>query len=409
MNILLVKIYNFIKNKKQGYSKSPISIFRSLLESQYWVEDKTHAFQLAELNKLLSDCKISSKYYKDILREINLPLNNIEEFYQHIPILTKEIIKKQNNNLNTRYFRSNFKHSTSGTSGDPTIIYTSGLAEGYREAGSLRFLSWWDIMPFEKSVLILGKKASEKSGNFFFERLANVFRHRYDINVFKLDSHSIERHYVKINKFRPVYLRGFKSAIIHFAELLEQNNLIFDNFKFKLVIVTSEILLEKERQYIENIFDCKVANEYGSAEVGQIAFECPHGSMHVFSEAILLHTNEHNDVFITELHNNCMPLLNYKFNDKAILSGNSCKCGIKSQIISDIQGRDNDIIVKPNGEKASAILIIYIFMELDDIGLGSTVKKYKVIQEQNKFTILIVPDLFNSKVEDYIKNRFFEK
>ena len=385
-------------------------IYKFLLESQYWSKENIIDFQLKELNILLQISFESSAYYKNILKNVTLPLKEIDEFNIKIPITTKDIVKKHAFKLKTKNYYSNFKHETSGSTGDPLVIYNSGRAESYREAGALRFLNWWDVKPSDKSILIWGCKSTKKTDYNLIDKAKQKLRQRYDINVFDLSSKNIFKYYTDINEFKPAFIRGYKSAILQFAELLEYKGLHFDNFKFKVAIVTAEILLDEEKYYIEKILNCKVANEYGCAEVGQIAHECPNGSMHIFEEAVYLNTNENNEVFITELHNDSMPLINYKNNDKVILSDKKCVCGRNSRIISEIQGRVNDFIIKPNGEKLSQYVMYYIMGDLTDVGFKNAVLKYKLYQNKNDFTVNIIPGAgFSEQVQQCIIEQMYKR
>ena len=50
------------------------------------------------------------------------------------------------------------------------------------------------------------------------------------------------------------------------------------------------MLLIEERRFIQDVFGVKVANEYGAADGGQFAFECPEGSLHVNEESVFMTT-----------------------------------------------------------------------------------------------------------------------
>ena len=407
MNKYKYKIYQYLKAHKYNYPIDPYIVFNQLLKSQYWSKEQLIQYQISTLNKLLLLSKNSSSYYRDILGDINLPIKELNEFNKKIPRLTKEIIKTQYDELKTKNFTIDFKHQTSGSTGDPVTIYISSLAEIFRKTGYLRFLSWWNIKPYDNSVRIVGRK---KSVNNLRDKVKQKFKNRYDINVFNLNKNSIHKYFNDIEKFKPVYINGYKSAILQFSELLEQEKLFFKKFRFRLAVVTSEVLLQEEKNFIERILGCKVANQYGCAEAGQIAYECPKGSMHVFEEAIYLNTNENNEVFLTEIHNDSIPLINYKNNDLVSLSEKKCKCGISSRIICEIKGRVDDFLIKPNGEIINHYLFIFIIMELDDIGFKNSILKWKVIQYKNNFQLIIVPTQnYNSKVEQYIKKRLHEE
>ena len=286
-------------------------------------------------------------------------------------------------------------------------IYISGIAETYRIAGVIRFRNWWGINLFDKSVLIWGVRATDKTNNSILATLKKKFRNRYDINVFELNEKEFLKFYNDIESFKPFYIRGYKSGILQFAELLEKLNLRFKSFEFKVAIVTSEVLLDEERRYIERVLNCKVANEYGAAEGGLYAYECDEGSMHIFEEAVYIFTNNNNIAITTELYNDHMPLINYQIGDKLYISNHNCKCGRTLRLIDQIQGRMNDVVICTDGREVSQYIFYYIINELNDIGLENAIKKYKIVQNHNHFEFFIIPgnNYHDTEIKEYILKR----
>jgi len=405
MNKNIFKIYQFFKFKKSGYSVSPNKIFKSLNESQYWSKEKMRLYQLDKLNKLLIFASKNSDYYANKFKNIDLPLNNIVEFERKIPPINKKEIANNLEKIKSEKFINKYIHSTSGSSGDPLTIYISEMAEIYRKAGSIRFRDWWGIKPHDKSVLIWRYDRKEENLNLKFK---TFLRSRYDINVYGLNDNNIHEYFNYIEKFKPAYIRGYKSGIVEFAELLDKNKLKFRKSKFKVAIVTSEVLYKEERDLIERVLNCKVANEYGAAEVGLIAYECPQGSMHVFEEANYLFVNKRSEVIVTELYNESTPLINYKNDDEIIIVEEKCKCGRTSRLIKEVKGRVSGYILKTDGSKINQGILISIFMELNE-KISNAVRKFKVYQKKNKLKIKIVPmDNFNNDCKDFICKRLYE-
>ena len=228
--------------------------------------------------------------------------------------------------------------------------------------------------------------------------------------IFDLNDDTIVKYYKQIEKFRPAFIRGYKSGILEFAELMDKNNLRFNNFKLKVTIVTAEALFENERRYIEKILNCKVANEYGGVEAGLFACECPSGSMHINEESVYMYTNNQKEAIVTELFNDSIPLINYKNDDLIIISDDYCDCGRTSRIIKEVQGRVSGYIEKPDGSRINQFIIPIIFRKFYGKKFNRMIRKYKVIQEAQTFTIKIVPsDNYNSECEEYLRTQMFEK
>lgn len=408
MNKYLFNIYLFLKYKKKGYPTSPKKLFKELQKSQYWSREEIENYQLEKLNDLLIFSKKHSEYYAKSLKGIDLPLASIDDFKKIIPLIRKGDIIENLDDLKTSKFTENYLHSTSGSSGDPLSTYISGRSEAYRKACVLRFHNSWGINAKDKSVLIWRVHFSE-SGSVF-SKIKKYMKRRYDINIFSLNEKTIFKYCYDIEKFKPSFIRGYKSGILEFAELMESNNLTFKSFKLKVAIVTGEVLTTQERRTIERILKCKVANEYGSADAGFIGYECDKGSMHINDESVMIYTDSYDSAIVTELHNDSMPYINYLNDDIIQISESYCTCGRTSRLIKNIVGRDSGYILKPDGSKINQFILLVIFYEIHTLKDNNPVRKFKVFQSGNKFRIEIVPlENFNDRCSIYIRKRMVEE
>jgi len=361
-------------------------------------------FQLEKINALIEDAKKYSQFYALKFKNLNLPLINLTEFMNLVPSISKDDIIKNTDLLISKNFTKSHKHSTSGSSGDPLSVYISSMAEAYRKAGSLRFRNWWSIKPYEKSVLIW--RYDNKVGGSLIDRLKKILKFRYDVNVYSLSDKNIKEDYKNIEKFRPTYIRGYTSGVLEFARLLDKNRLIFKKAKFKVAIVTAENLFDHDRRFIEKVLNCKVANEFGSAEAGLFAYECPSGSMHIYEEANLIFNDEDSSAYMTEFFNDSMPLINYKNDDKIIITDDRCECGRTLRVIKDLIGRESGYIKKPDGTMLNQGILIAIFIGMQEEGYKEAIKKFKVMQKGNNFDVYIVPmKNYNDNAENYVKKK----
>jgi len=408
MKFYFYTIYQFFRSKSIGYPISPNQIFKFLLKSQYWRREAMRNYQLEKLNDLIKFSNESSRYYSKSYENKDLILSKLNELPFKIPLTNKKEIIENYQEIKTKNFTDKHKHATSGSTGEPLVTYISGLAEAHREACRMRFRSWWGIKEYDKSVYI-GRAYSIDDGTLIF-KIKRYLRHRLDIDIFDLSDNTIVKYYNQIEKFKPVFIRGYKSGILEFAELMDKNNLRFNNFKLKVAIVTAEALFENERRYIEKILNCKVANEYGAVEAGLFACECPAGSMHINEESAYIYTNNQNEAIVTELFNDSIPLVNYKNDDLIIISDDYCNCGKTSRIIKEVQGRVSGYIEKPDGSKINQLIIPIIFRKFYEDKFKSMIRRYKVIQDAQTFTIKIIPlDNYNSECEEYLRTRMFEE
>ena len=400
-------LYPYRLNK--FYNFDTYRIYTELLLSQYKSLADIMIDQELNLNTILQSALNNNKYYSDIFTiKKDIKLDQLKD----LPCLTKADILNNFNNIYSKYSAKEFEHITSGSTGQPLKIISSNLSEAHRAAQRLRFYSWWDIKPSDANVLVWGKMETDtKPNNSLLKRFGLPFKEQsFIINVFELNTSSIKYYYNQILKIKPKYIRGYTSAIFQFANLLEQCKLNGVKLGLKVAITTSEILLSHQKNYIEKILNVRVADEYGAAEIGLFAYDCPEGGKHICEELLYIFTNEENEVITTDLHNYSMPLINYKIGDKIYISDKPCKCGRSSRIIERIEGRTGDNILTENGEYLSQYLFYYAVKELDKLGLSNSILQYKVMQDNMVFEFIIVKgNNFTDKVENYLHKRMIDK
>jgi len=191
---------------------------------------------------------------------------------------------------------------------------------------------------------------------------------------------------------------------------MHSKKLNFEQNRLKVIIVTAEILLESERNFMEKVFQTKVANEYGSSEAGLFALECPKGNMHINEESVFITSDNDNNVIVTELYNNAMPLINYVNNDRIVISDKLCNCGRTSRLVDIIEGRVDDTVKCTDGSEKTHLIFHLIFAELHYEECKNSIKQFKITQNKYNFFVEIIPDQnFNQNAVTYIKKRMFEE
>lgn len=395
----------------RNYGISFRQILSFLRKSQYWSREVMQQYQLTEMNKLLMLVQSSSPFYREYYRDQKIGFEKLCDTIK-LPFLSKEEIRSnasliRHKDRNGRFF----EHSTSGSTGDPLVVYLNTEAEAFRIAGKYRHYEWWRIRPYDRSILIWAKKYTEKHERNVFSQAKFALRtstiaRKLFINVFDLSSASVTGYYQEALLYKPVYIYGYLSGVTQFAELLIEAGLNPSALNLQLVIVTSEILNQETREFLRNAFCCPIANEYGSAEAGLFAFDCPHGGMHIFEEGVLSSALEDGRFIVTELHNSHMPLINYINGDRVTISNDRCGCGRGSRLITEVHGRVSDYVLTVAGEKVSHYLFYYAVKELNDVGLSNAIRKYKVIQRGRTLEFFLVKDCsYNDRVLTYLSER----
>jgi len=132
-----------------------------------------------------------------------------------------------------------------------------------------------------------------------------------------------------IETWRPTLLHGHASAMTELGRFVAG-----EGIKLPLSLLgvysTAEVQ-DGQRQLMQQVFGCKVFNQYGCREVPNIAWECRHGGMHIFTDMVYLESvsmGNEDRLLVTSLTNRLMPFIRYNTGDSGKLLDGECSCGL---------------------------------------------------------------------------------
>lgn len=352
---------------KEGYVR--LSEQKDLLKQQYWQPADIQSLQTKKLNFLIRHAAETSNWYKRIINDIGLDISKEITLadLQRFPITTKKDIRE-----NTSFFiSSNFdpgkmpKAKTGGSTGVSLNLFFDERCQKLRNGGQIYADSFSGWQPGSRIAAIWGNppkavSLKQKIRSFLLERM--IYLDTMDLNPRTMND--FIEHW---RRFSPDMIFGHSHSIYIFAKyLLEQK---VTDLRPIGVVTTSMMLLDHERQIIEDAFQCKVSNRYGCEEVGLIAVECEeHKGMHINSSHIILECLDENNIpvpygtsgklVITDLNNFGMPLIRYKVEDVGVLSDRLCTCGRTTPILERLEGRVADFLKKPDGGQVAGVSLV---------------------------------------------------
>jgi phenylacetate-CoA ligase len=191
-------------------------------------------------------------------------------------------------------------------------------------------------------------------------------------------------------------LFGYPSALAYIARHAERRGVDMTDLGVAVAFVTSEKLYDHQREAIERVFACRVANGYGGRDAGFIAHECPSGKLHISAEDIIVETVDLHgfptapgtpgEIVVTHLATADYPFIRYRTGDIGVLDNERCECGRGLPVLREIQGRSTDFVVAEDGTVMHGLALIYVLRDLQ--GLES----FKIVQESRERTrVLLVP------------------
>ncbi|MCD6483308.1 MAG: phenylacetate--CoA ligase family protein [Candidatus Aenigmarchaeota archaeon] len=319
-----------------------------------------------------------------------------------IPPINKQIIKRNYNDFISIDFRDYtdimefknvflFMRSTSGTTGKPLRIYLNYAAKYYLDSVYTRALMNIGYKPTKPLLYFWWKKYPDRSVYHSF----GLFR-----KIYVPISWTEEKQLELIMKIKPEYIYYYPSALYIMSRIILKENIDI-GFKPKLIITHAELLTEKMRKKIENAFDTKVYDQYGSGESVKMAWECKErNGYHIDADAVFVEITddkfeevdygETGKVLLTSFVNKAMPLIRYEIGDYATKADHDQmehKCGINLPVyIKRIEGRYEHSIKKKKKLLTQRMLLEKFQNVLDDI---NSIIKYQIFINESIKTATI--------------------
>jgi phenylacetate-CoA ligase len=325
--------------------------------------------QTIKLNQLVGHAYKTSSWYRDIMNKagidpsLPLRLDDLQKF----PVTTKTDIRENTEAfVSSLYAKESLNFAkTGGSTGVSLNLFFDERCQQLRNAAQMYADGFANWQPGLRVAAVWGnppvaRTHKQKLRAYLLER--TIFLDTMDLNP-----NSMGAFVQRWQSFSPQVVFGHAHSIYIFAKfLLEQN---IQMLRPRGVVTTSMMLLEHERQAIEEAFGCKVTNRYGCEEVGLIAVECEeHNGMHINSPHIILETLDANNnpvaagesgkLVITDLNNYGMPLIRYRVEDVGVVSDRLCSCGRSTPMLERLEGRVADFLKKPDGGQVAGVSLV---------------------------------------------------
>jgi phenylacetate-CoA ligase len=187
---------------------------------------------------------------------------------------------------------------------------------------------------------------------------------------------------LELIRFNPELIYAYSTGAGRLAEYLIERYGESNPLKPRVVIITCETLFPHHKEAIKAAFRLEGANEYGAAEGGIIAFQCPEGGLHISVDRVMVEIAEPDEkgfgrVVITPLNNQAMVLLRYDLGDRGRLLEGVCACGRTLPLMELAGARVSEMIITSKGAIASSTFFDYMGKSLQPYGL----RKFRVIQQ----------------------------
>ena len=378
-------------------------------EMETMTREEIEKLQLERLKKTVKHC-MNSPFYKKRFEECNLKPEDIKSLddIRKIPFTTKQDLR---DNYPYGLAAVPLKdvvrlHSSSGTTGTPTVIlHTQKDLDEWANAVA-------------RCLHMVGLRAGDifqnSSGYGMFTGGLGIQYGAECLGAMTIPAaagNSIRQ--VKfIMDFGTTALHAIPSYALRLAEVFAERGIDpRTDTKLTTLLIGAEPHTEEQRRKIEQLLGVKAYNSFGMSEMSGpgVAFECPEqNGMHLWEDSYLIEIidpdtlepvpdGEVGEMVLTTLDREAMPLIRYRTRDLTRILPGPCPCGRTHRRIDRIKGRTDDMFIV-KGVNIFPMQIEKILMQFKELGSNYLITVDMVNSNEE---ILVEVELGDAFTDDY--------
>jgi phenylacetate-CoA ligase len=297
----------------------------------------------------------------------------LPEDWNRLPILEKDTLRTKYNDLisETGHSKRARQNNSGGSTGKPVAFLSDLALYEMMEANMRMVFSWAGWQPGELVLHLWGGRERNLPLSLW-ESVRTILSRQLVLPVYSFDENVFKQWWGVLQKYQPSIIYAYPSVVAGFSTWLKGKG--YKPRGVKGIFCSAETLFQTHRMVIEEVFGCKVYNQYGSRETPCVACECPVGNMHIFTDLNrleFLDQIENPDgpkrIIVTPLQNYAQPLIRYDLGDLGTPKEGVCPCGRGYPLMEVNLGRKNDHIRALNGKLVYPSYFIHLLDGINGI------------------------------------------
>ncbi len=373
-------------------NKTAFRYYNDLKKTQWLNREDLEELQFRKLKRIISQAYYHVPYYREKFDQLKIKPEDIKTLndIRKIPYLSKEDIR---DNLFFSLFSDNYdkknilRITTSGSTGEPLILFVDKEQLNLRFASTLRSMEWAGYKFGDRQIRLWHQMIGMSKTQIVKEKIDALLCRRMFIPAYEMSFENIDKILDKIRRYKPAFMDGYAESFNLIAQYCKTHKV--KDLKIKGIISSAQTLSQTSREIIENQLHTKVYDKYGSREFSGIACQCEtRDGYHINSESYLVEVIKNNrparpgetgEVVITDLTNMCMPIIRYRIGDLAAAVDNSrpCICGRSLPRIGEIKGRVQALIIGESGQLVPGTFFAHLLKDY-----WFAIKKFQVVQNK---------------------------
>lgn len=361
------------------------------LREDFWKEDQLNGgvirTQYEEIKNVLNNKDFD--FVKKQLRLIKAHAIKNTEFYNkytidsEFPVMNKaKLIKnKESCTAKTGYDLPLHISSTSGSTGIPFSV-AQNYTKRMRTIADLKVFGELADYPSHECMVFFRGLVKRNTLSEAQQKKENIFY----VDCSDLSEHGLKKMVQCLIQIKPRTILSCVSVIVELSKYIQNFQSEIKMDFIKSIIIGGEVIVEKDRKYIEEVFKCKVYKRYSDMELGILAQDQGDGKNYnlnygsYYFECLKIDSDKIADdgevgrIVITDLFNYAFPMIRYDTGDLGIMKYSE---GNFPQLVT-IYGRRYDSIYDVHGRMISPHKIINEMWGARDIA------QWQFVQEGEK-------------------------
>jgi phenylacetate-CoA ligase len=385
--------------------------------------EKLENLQLQRLREIIASA-IKTSFYNKRLAKVGIKspedIKSLADV-RKIPFTTKDDLRQ---NFPTGLLAVDMSdivriHSSSGTTGIPTVIYFT--------KDDLN--SWTELVA--RSIYATGARKGDIFQNMMSYGLftgglgLHYGAEKIGMTVIPVGGGNTKRQLQLMKDFKTTVLHITPSYLLHIHESMESHGFNTSDLSLKKAFIGAEPHSENTRLKLEELYGIDAYNSYGLSELSGpgLAFECKYkAGMHVWEDAYILEVidpetgknvedGQEGEIVLTNLIRKGNPMIRYRTRDLAYVLTDSCKCGRTHRRLSRILGRTDDMLII-NGVNVFPSQIEEVVMRIPEVGTNYQIYVDKIgALDRLTVKVEIYSKMFTGEVKqlDALKKKIAEE
>lgn len=348
-------------------------------EMETLTRPEIEALQLERLQATVKHC-MNSPFYKKRFEEANLKPEDIKTLddLRRIPFTTKQDLRDTYpfGIRSVSLDKCVRLHSSSGTTGNPTVIlHTQKDLDEWANAVA-RCL--WMVGARPEDVFQNTSGYGMFTGGLGFQYGAE----KLGMLTVPAAAGNSKRQIKFITDFGTTVVHAIPSYATRLYEVMQAEGIDpRKDTNLRILAIGAEPHSDEQRKRIEEMLGVKAYNSFGMSEMcgPGVAFECQEqNGMHIWEDYYIVEIvdpktlepvpdGEMGELVLTTINREAMPLLRYRTRDLTRIIPGECPCGRHHKRIDRMRGRSDDMIVL-KGVNIFPIQIEQILMQYKELG-----------------------------------------